>query len=35
MKVITICGSMKYKDKMLEIAETLALKGNCIITPMF
>lgn len=35
MKVITICGSMKFKDKMIEIAETLALKGNCIITPMF
>lgn len=35
MKVITICGSMKYKDKMLEVGEKLGLQGNCIITPLF
>lgn len=35
MKVITICGSMKYKDEMLNIAEKLSLKGICVLTPNF
>lgn len=35
MKVITICGSMKYKKEMMEIGEKLGLKGNCILTPLF
>lgn len=35
MKVITICGSLKYKNKMMEVAEFLALNGNCVITPVY
>lgn len=35
MKVITICGSMKYKQEMMEVGEKFALEGNCIITPLF
>lgn len=35
MKVITICGSLKFKDEMMKIAIDLALKGNCIITPIY
>ncbi len=35
MKTITICGSLKYKNKMLEIAEQLSLQGNCVILPNF
>lgn len=35
MKTITICGSLKYKDTMLAIAEKLALEGNCVILPNF
>lgn len=34
MKVITICGSYKFKKEMMEIAEKMALKGNCILTPI-
>lgn len=35
MRVITICGSMKFKNEMLKTAEKLALEGNCIFTPIF
>ena len=32
MKVITICGSMKFQDKMIEVARELELKqGYCVI----
>ncbi len=33
MKIITVCGSYKYKKEMIEITEMLTLKGNCMITP--
>lgn len=33
MKVITVCGSYKFKKEMVEITEMLTLKGNCMITP--
>ncbi|MBR3888550.1 MAG: hypothetical protein IKJ32_05575 [Clostridia bacterium] len=35
MKVITVCGSMKYKKEMMEITEKMALEGNCVITPIY
>ena len=35
MKIITLCGSFKFKKEMMEIAEKIALKGNCIITPTY
>lgn len=35
MKIITICGSLKFKNKMMEVAEQLALEGNCVITPVY
>ncbi len=35
MKVITICGSLKFKDEMMKIAIDLALKGNSVITPLY
>lgn len=35
MKVITICGSLKYKSEMMKVAEKLALEGICIITPVY
>ena len=35
MKSITLCGSMKYTKVMMQIAEKLALEGNCILTPVF
>ena len=35
MKVITICGSMKFQNEMMITAEKLALEGNCILTPVY
>ena len=35
MKVITLCGSLKFKKEIMEIAEKMALKGNCILTPVY
>lgn len=35
MKVITICGSMKFKDEMIEIAEQMTLSGNVVLLPIF
>ena len=35
MKIITITGSMKFIDEMMEIAVDLELKGNCILMPVF
>ncbi len=34
MKVITVCGSYKFKKEMTEITEKMALKGNCMLTPI-
>ena len=33
MKVITICGSYKFKKEMINIAEKLTLEGNCVLMP--
>lgn len=35
MKVITLCGSLKFQKEMMEVAEKLALEGNCILTPVY
>ena len=35
MKVITICGSMRYKKEMMKVTEELELKGYCILTSMY
>ena len=35
MKIITICGSMRFSEKMMEISEKLELEGNCVLTPIF
>lgn len=35
MKIITLCGSLKFQTEMMEIAEKMALKGNCILTPVY
>lgn len=34
MKIITVCGSYKYKKEMMEITEKMALEGNCMLTPI-
>ena len=35
MKIITLCGSMKFQKEMMVIAQKKALEGYCIITPVY
>ena len=35
MKVITLCGSLKFKKEMMETAEKMWLEGNFILTPVY
>lgn len=34
MKIITVCGSYKYINKMKELALDLELKENVVLTPI-
>ena len=34
-KIITLCGSVKFKDDFLKLQEKLALEGNIVLTPVF
>ena len=31
MKIITLCGSFKFKKEMMETAEKMALEGNLFL----
>ncbi len=35
MKIITICGSLKFQKEMMEMAQKLAFEGNCVLTPTY
>lgn len=35
MKIITVCGSLKFQKEMMEISEKMELKGNCMLTPIY
>lgn len=35
MKIITICGSLKFQKEMMIEAEKLAIKGYCVLTPVY
>lgn len=35
MKIITVCGSLKFYKEMMEITEKMELLGNCMIVPMY
>lgn len=35
MKIVTICGSLKFKEEMMIQAEKMALEGYCILTPVY
>ncbi len=35
MRVITICGSLKYKDEMMKVAQKLSIDGNCVLAPVY
>ena len=34
-KIITICGSLKFKDEMMKVALQMELEGNVVLTPLF
>lgn len=34
-KIITLCGSIKFKEEFLKVKEKLVLEGNIILTPNF
>lgn len=35
MKIITVCGSLKFMKEIIEISEKMELQGNCMLTPIF
>ena len=35
MKIITLCGSLKFQKYMMHTAEKMALLGNCVLTPIY
>ena len=35
MKIITICGSLKFQKEMMILAEEMALEGNCVLMPTY
>lgn len=35
MKIITLCGSLKFQKEMMMVAEKMALEGNCVLTPIY
>lgn len=35
MKVITVCGSMRFYKEMMEATEKMELKGNCMLPPIY
>ena len=34
-KIITLCGSIKFKDEFMRVKEKLTLDGNIVLTPNF
>lgn len=35
MKIITLCGSLKFQKEMMEIAQRMSLEGKCVLTPVW
>ncbi len=35
MKIITLCGSLKFQQEMMEIAQKESLEGICVLTPTY
>lgn len=35
MKIITLCGSLRFQEYMMSTAEEMALQGNCVLTPIY
>lgn len=35
MKIITMCGSLKYIEEIKQYSEKLALEGNCVLSIIY
>ena len=35
MKIITICGSLKFMDEIMKITEEMTLRGNCVLSIVY
>ena len=35
MKIVTLCGSLKFQKEMMEIAQRMSLEGKCVLTPVW
>ncbi len=35
MKVITVCGSLRFMKEIMAISEKMELQGNCMIAPIY
>lgn len=35
MKIITVCGSLKYKEEIMKATEYMALQGNCMLSIVY
>lgn len=35
MKIITVCGSLKFKDEIMQITEKMTLQGNCMLSIVY
>lgn len=35
MKIITVCGSLRFYKEMMEITEKMELQGNCMLLPIY
>lgn len=35
MKIITVCGSLKFRDEMMKITEKMELQENCMISVIY
>ena len=33
--IVTICGSLKFQQEMISIAQKMTFLGHCVITPIF
>ena len=35
MKIITVCGSLRFYKEMMEATEDMELQGNCMLVPIY
>lgn len=35
MRIITICGSLRFQKEMMELSEEMELAGNCVLAPIY